>query len=157
MTQIFTDERFPGFEIHNEGTNTFHVFELHEGARHEVDTFTTFSDHPDYKIAPEAAQKQALGYFDRLSKWARHENSGNDAPGDPMHSRDAAPAVGDKAVGLDELVGGKILSADDVMAAYEHASTIDEPGQHRLAMEQVRQMSVRLESTADEIVRHLID
>jgi hypothetical protein len=157
MTQIFTDERFPGFEIHNDGTNTFHVFEVHGGTTNEVDTFTTFSDHPEYKIAPEAAEKQARGYFDRLSRWAQHDNTGNEGHGDPMRSRDAAPEVGDKAVGLSDLLGGNILSPDDVMAAYEKASAINDPEQHRRAMEQVRQMSSRLESAADEIVRRLID
>lgn len=153
MTQIFTDERFPGFEIHNDGTSTFRVFE----AQHEIDTFTTFSDHPERRIGPEVAQKQAHAYFERLSKWAQHENSGGESHGDPMHSHDAAPEVGDKAVGLNDLLGGNILSPDDVMAAYERASAIHDPEQHRRAMEQVRQMSSRLESAASEIVRRLID
>lgn len=155
MTQVFTDERFPGFEIHNDGTNTFHVFEVHNGAREEIDTFTTFSDHPEYKIAPEVAQKQAHGYFERLSKWSRHESE--DSHGDPMRSHDAAPAVGEKPVSMNDLLGGNVLSADDVMSAYEKASTIHDPEQNRRAMEQVRQMSARLESTAEEIVRRLID
>jgi hypothetical protein len=153
MNQVFTDDRFPGFEVHNEGSNTFHVYERQQdGQLSEIDTFSTFSDHPSYQISPEIARKRALEYFERMA----HRTSQDLPDREPMQSRQPEPEFG-KNVSLNDLMGGKILSADDVMAAYEKASTMTDAGQKEKALEQVRQMSSRLESAAQEIVRRLLD
>lgn len=153
MKQVFTDERFPGFEVHNDGTPVFHVFEVteHSGPQ-EVDTFRTFHNGGQ-PITPEMAKKQADAYFQRqASNFAAHE----DMAGDPLRSRPPVPEF-PRSKSLNDLMGGNILSADDVMEAYETASAIADPAQRERALQQVRQMSARFESAADEIVRNLID
>lgn len=153
MKQVFTDERFPGFEIHNEGTNTFHVYQIApDGQSQEVDTFSTFSDHPTYRVSPETIKKQALGYFERMASRQAESEDADQA----MHSQEPLPEFG-KSVSLNDLMGGKVMTSDDVMFAYDRARVMTDPGQREKALDQVRQMSSRLESTAHEIVRRLID
>jgi len=161
MKQVFTDPRFPNFEVHNEGTNTFHVYErMPNGKLEEIDTFSTYSAHPQYRIAPEVVTKRARDYFERMAsgkmnqELADREQDEPAAP-DPLRSHPGAPEF--KRVSLDDLMGGNVLSSDDVLDAYEKAKAITDPGQREQALSQVRQMTARLESAAQELVRRLLD
>lgn len=169
MKRVFTDKRFPGFEVHNSGTSTFHVYErMTNGQLQEIDTFSTYSSHPDARINPYMAQKRAEAYFDRMANGKMSDELNNrgdtmELPGNPdrdhtenFTSHGPMSPTG-KNASLDDLMGTNVLTADDVMSAWDQAKAMKDPEQQRRAMQQVQQMSSNLESAAQELVRRLID
>jgi hypothetical protein len=166
MKRVYTDPRFPSYEIHNPGDNRFTVYERQDDGRLlEVDSFLSYAPHtlgkrdPNYRVSDEVATIRARSYFDRMAKGQMNDELADrqsEAPADPVRSHEPRPAPG-KNMSLDDLMGTNVLSADDVMSAYEQAKGITDPVQRERAMQQVKQMSSRLESSADELVRRLID
>lgn len=166
MKRVFTDPRFPGFEVHNSGDNVFTVYEITDGAMHEIDSFRTYSDHPNGLVSEQVAQKRAQDYYQRMA-----DGRMSDELLDRPEIEDERPAPSPNARGtaapnapyglsaskdLDSLMGDNVLSADDVMAAYDQAKAMAEGPQKDQAMAQVRAMSQRLESSASELVRRLL-
>lgn len=171
MNRVYTDPRFAGFEVHNDGSNTFHVYEISNGERHEIDTFRTYSDHPQGQIPEEVAARRAKDYFDRMSNAfsgkGRHNMSQElDARNDNPTSvpiqfkKDTAPDAPyglSASKDLDSLIGDNIMSADDVIAAFEAAKQMPDGPEKQKAMAQVKAMAARMESSASELVRNLLD
>jgi hypothetical protein len=164
MKRVYTDPRFPDYEVHNDGTNRFVVYELQRDGRFsEVDSFLSYAPSTpgqDEQVSEEVASSRARSYFERMAKgdMSTELSDRDDGPvdGDPLRSREPEPEVG-KSVSLDDLMGGHVMSADDIMAAYEHAKKLTDPVQRERAMAQVREMSARMESSANELVRRLLD
>jgi hypothetical protein len=161
MKRVFTDPRFPGFEVHNDGDNVFRVYEMDAGQQHEIDTFTT---HPG-QVDDGAAARRAKDYFDRMASGRmsdelldRPEIADTNVP-IQQHS---TPGRGDPfglsaSKSLDQIMGDQVMTADDVLAAYDRAKSLPEGPQRDNALAQVKSMSMQLESSADELVRRLID
>lgn len=167
MKRVYTDPRFPGLEVHNNGNNQFHVYEIAGNQMQEIDTFTTFSDHPKYSIPEEVAARRAKDYFDRMAQGQMGvelsdggEFGDNRMPGgidSDMPGQEQAPEgefTGPSSLG--DMVDN-VMTADDVIAAYERAKQLPEGPQRDAAMAQVKSMGAQLESAASELVRNLLD
>jgi hypothetical protein len=161
MKRVFTDPRFPGLAVHNSGDNVFTVYETSDGAMYEIDSFRTFAGQVD----EATAARRANDYFDRLAD-GRVSDELLDRPTiqdeRPAPSPNAAPPRGDPfglsaTKSLDQIMGDKVLTADDVLAAYDRAKSLPEGPERENALAQVKSMSMQLESSADELVRRLID
>lgn len=63
MKRVYTDDRFPGLEIVNEGRTTFSV--VRDGQ--EVSSFESW-ELPDGTISEACAQRRAIDYFTRLDE-----------------------------------------------------------------------------------------
>lgn len=160
MKRVFTDPRFPGFEVHNDGDNVFTVYEITNGSMYQIDSFRTYSDHPNRLIHDQVASKRAKDYFDRRAE--------GQAPGEgempeiedtavPIHHSAARTGDGlSQSRDLDSVLGDNILSADDVLAAYDRAKVMPEGEQREKAMAQVQMMAAQMESSASELVRSLL-
>jgi hypothetical protein len=161
MKRVFTDPRFPGFEVHNDGNNVFRVYEIEAGQQHEIDTFTT---HPG-QVDDGAAARRAKDYFDRMAQ-GRMSDELLDRPeiadhSVPIQHAKSAPH-GDPfglsaSKSLDQIMGDNVMTADDVLAAWEQARSLPEGPDKQQALERVKSMSTQLESSADELVKRLID
>jgi hypothetical protein len=161
MKRVFTDPRFPGFEVHNDGNNVFRVYETTGGATHEIDSFSTFAGQVD----DAAAARRAKDYFDRMANGRmsdelldRPEIADNAVP--IRHAQQAPhgdPFGLSASKSLDQIMGDNVLTADDVLAAYDRAKSLPEGPERENALAQVKSMSTQLESSADELVRRLID
>lgn len=166
MDRIFTDPRFPGIEVRNDGTPKFHVFQNVDGVWHEIDTFETHAT----VIDDQMAQRRAATYFQRMvdgqmnAELADRRDAGQqELPGGS--NRDHSDIFGTtreaptptRQVSLDDLMGGNVMTSEHVMAAYDQAQTLTDPAAKKKAMERVSQMASRLESAAEELVRRLID
>lgn len=161
MKRVFTDPRFPGLEVHNDGDNVFRVYETHAGETHEIDAFTT---HPG-QVDDAAAGRRAKDYFDRMAKGHMSDEL-LDRPeiADatvPIKHAPAAPH-GDPfglsaSKSLDQIMGDEVLTADDVIERWERANAMPEGPEKQNALAQVKSMSTQLESSSSELVRRLID
>lgn len=170
MKRVYTDPRFPGFEVHNNGDTVFTVYEISNGSKHEIDSFRTFSDDPRGAVSEQIAAKRARDYYERMAQ-GRMSDELLDRPEiedeTPAPSPNAAPARGGAAPNapyglsaskdLDSLMGDNVLTADDVIAAYEQVKQMPDGPDKQKAMAQVQSMSQQLESSASELVRRLID
>jgi hypothetical protein len=159
MKRVFTDPRFPGFEVHNDGDNVFRVYETSGGATHEIDSFSTFAGQVD----DAAAARRARDYFDRMAKGhmsdellARPEIKDTTVP--IQHDPPKGDPFGLSASkSLDQIMGDQVMTADDVLAAYDRAKSLPEGPERDNALAQVKSMSMQLESSADELVKRLLD
>ena len=85
MQRVYTDERFPGFQIENRGTFKFYVIE--DGKI--TGTFVARENIGDDHVSEEYAQKRASDYFERM---ARMDLSGElDAQSWGARTGEAAP------------------------------------------------------------------
>jgi hypothetical protein len=164
MKRVYTDPRFPGIEVHNEG-NRFRVYELSDGQQHEIDSFSTFSDHPNRLITDQVAEKRARDYFERMAQGRmsdelldREEIADEQAPAAPARGGAApdAPYGLSASKDLDSLMGDNIMTADDVLAAYDQAKGMADGPEKQQALERVRSMAQQMESSATELVRRLL-
>jgi hypothetical protein len=162
MKRVFTDPRFPGFEVHNHGDIVFTVYEISDGAMHEIDSFRTFSDHPQKLIPDQVAEKRARDYYDRMAdEFAIRSEVTPDiedtAPPAPSPNRvrgDGFQRAGPASMGD---MMDKVLTHDDVIEAYEAAKQLPEGPEREQAMARVKSMASQMESSADELVRRLLE
>ena len=171
MKRVYTDPRFPEFEVHNEGDNTFQVIQRTGGEQHVIDTFRTYSNHPNKLIPEEVAAARARDYFKRMSEvrgmsaeFAQREQddarmSEFDVP--IQHASKPAPP-GDPfglsaSKSLDQIMGDNVMSADDVISAYEAAKQMPDGPEKDQALERVKSMAGQMESSAEELVRNLLE
>ena len=170
MKRVYTDPRFPGFEVHNDGDNLFRVYEITGGQQHEIDTFRTYA--APNGLPEEIAAQRARDYFDRMhraySGEGHHQmsaelDSRQDADPNAVPIKHHQPAAPGEPFGLsaskslDQIMGDEVLTADDVIAAFEQVQQMPEGPDKLKAMERVKSMSSQLEGSADELVRRLID
>jgi hypothetical protein len=162
MRRVYTDPRFAGFEVHNDGGNAFRVYEINNGQQHEIDVFHT---HPgDGGMLPEeVTARRAKDYFDRMAKGRMSDEFADrpeiaDAAAPPAPARPPGDPFGLSASkSLDQIMGDNVMTSDDVIDAFEHAKQLPEGPQRDKALAQVRSMSSQLESSAWELVRRLLD
>lgn len=160
MKRVFTDPRFPGLEVHNDGDNVFRVYETNAGEQHEIDSFTT---HPG-QVDDGAASRRARDYFDRMAKGQmsdelldRPEIADKTVPSNPAPARPHGDPFGLSASkSLDQIMGDNVMTADDVLAAWDQARSLPEGPEKQQALERVKSMSAQLESSADELVKRLL-
>lgn len=161
MKRVFTDPRFPGIEVHNDGSHTFRVYELDGGQQHEIDSFTT---HPG-QVDDDAAARRARDYFERMAKGRmsdelldRPEIADHTVPIQHSSAKPPGEPYGLSASkSLDQLMGDNVLTADDVLAAWDRARALPEGPEKENALAQVKSMSTQLESSADELVKRLLE
>jgi hypothetical protein len=160
MKRVFTDPRFPGIEVHNDGSHTFRVYELEGGQQHEIDSFTT---HPG-QVDDGAAARRARDYFERMAKGRmsdelldRPEIADQTVPIKHAPARPPGDPFGLSASkSLDQIMGDNVMTADDVLAAWDQARSLPEGPEKEQALERVKSMSTQLESSADELVKRLL-
>lgn len=79
MKRVYTDDRFPGCEIVNEGQAVFEIFENGQ----PVSTFDSW-DQPDGTMSEACAQRRATDFFKRLAQQEPQiivaENAGRKVP-----------------------------------------------------------------------------
>jgi hypothetical protein len=144
----------------------FTVYEISDGSMHEIDTFRTFSDHPERMIADQVAEKRARDYYDRMAEGRmgdefaiRSEETPDIEDAAPAPSPNRVPGDGFQRAGpasMDDMVD-KVVTHDDVIAAYEAAKAMPEGPQKAQALERVKSMASQMEASADELVRRLLD
>jgi hypothetical protein len=163
MKRVFTDPRFAGFEVHNDGDNVFRVYEIGQGKQHEIDTFSTYSEHPERAITDDVAARRAKDYFDRMASGQMSDEL-MDRP--EIEDRVAPPAratpPGDPyglsaSKSLDQITGDNIMTSDHVLDAYQQMRGLPDGPEKKKALERVKSMSRQLESSANELVRRLLD
>lgn len=117
MKRVYTDERFPGCEIVNDGSLAFQVF-LNGVLDH---TFTTWEraetgiKRPDDNTTSEPFAKQrAQEFFDRLAKMAEGENAEDMTPEPDTEDLDFGPAPepGEATRQIDDLLAKERLEMD---------------------------------------------
>jgi hypothetical protein len=153
MKRVFTDDRFPGIEIHNDGSKRFQVLETIGGVLTEVDSFVTYQADAEQEITEVEAEHRAKSYFTDLCE----DSIPKDRDHTDIFNNDAFPPTQEVRASLDDLMGGRVLTAEDVIAQFEKAAAIADPSEREKAIAQVRQSAARLESSASELVQRLLD
>ena len=79
MKRVYTDDRFPGYEIVNTGQAVFELFENGQ----PVSAFDSW-DQPDGTVSEACAQRRAADFFNRLAQQEslviETENTGRKVP-----------------------------------------------------------------------------
>lgn len=165
MKRVYTDERFPGMEVQNDGTAQFRV--MMDGQEHE--SFTTYQPAGGGMLSEEDAQRRAQSYFDRMAHGQMsdelHDRSIPAQGAAPATKRVQIPADDDTAVfnnppparGTVDL--GPTVDANAVIDLYKRARGTADPEERERLMQQVKSMSNQLESMteADELINRLLD
>jgi len=137
MRRVYTDERFPGYEIVNNGSGTFEVYERGQ----PITTFESW-ENQDGTVSEPFAARRARDYFDR---WARMDLSGEIAaqaeePAEEVPAPQAEP--GELTRTIDDLMAQQRLEQD--------------PQRKAAIQQQIMQLMRREESVAAAVVNHLI-
>lgn len=172
MKRVYTDERFPGFEVHNDGSIQFYVYERdpRTGQLQEIDAFKTCPGPKGAVLPEEVAARRAKDYFERMAHGQMNAELAErpemqDLPGNPDRDHteilNNPPPEGSYGLSasksLDDLMGDNVMTADHVVDAYERAKAIEDPQQREAALKQVASMSQQMESAAQELVRRLLN
>jgi len=143
MKRVYTDERFPGFEVVNYGSGTFEVYENGK----KFDDFESW-ENPDGTVSEGSAAQRAQDYFDR---WEKTDLSGEYE----ARMRAVSPEEADAADHTDIVnapakpVTGQI---DDLMAQERLAQ---DPKQKELLRDQIMRL-MQKESVAEMVVSYLL-
>jgi len=143
MKRVYTDERFPGFEVVNYGSGTFEVYENGK----KFDDFESW-ENPDGTVSEAFAARRAQDYFDR---WGKMDLSGEHE----ARMRAVSPEEADAVDHTDIInapakpVTGQI---DDLMAQERLAQ---DPKQKELLRHQIMRL-MQKESVAEMVVSYLL-
>lgn len=165
MKRVYTDERFPGIEVHNDGTARFRV--VNNGQ--EEDSFTTFRGQA--ALSEPEAQRRAQAYFDRMAQGQmsdelldRDDGGLRSAPARPMKKvqlpdEDDTEAFNNPPAPRGHIPQHATMTHDDVLDLYQRAKATADPAERERLMQQVKSMSQQLESCseAEETVKRLLD
>jgi hypothetical protein len=129
MKRVYTDERFPGLEIVNEGTTVFSV--IRDGQ--VVSSFESW-EKPDGTISEACAGRRAVDYFNRLGE-------AEEAPVIPSErgSTEAKPTTEQ----IDRLMAQESLEHD--------------PERKQALRRHLLNLMRQEESVAEAVVNHLIE
>lgn len=153
--RIFTDNRFPGLEVVNEG-RTFRAELVEAGQRQEVDQFESMELFESDELSQGFAARMAARYFDRLHEDVLRqidEEDELDALGLPS-DRDAHDIVNNPGKDFSDTF--TVLTPDEVLAMWERAQGLPDGPEKEALMRQVRRAASELESTAEEVVSRLL-
>lgn len=163
MKRVYTDERFPGVEVHNDGSPRFVV--VVDGR--EEDVFTTFKGQG--VIPEEQAQARAQAYFDRMAHGQMSDElldrgegglSTAAAPSGTKHvqlpDEDDTDVFNNPPPPRGQVDLGDTVTSDDILDLYQRAKDARDPKERERLMQQVRSMSGQLESEAGELVNRLL-
>ena len=149
-TRIYTDDRFPGLEVINEGTQ-FRVCTPKEGA---VDQFQGQERCGSAEVSEAFAERRARLYFDRLMvselRQIDEDLEDRDELGLPR-DRDASFVNSDLPPPPME-----VLTPDMVLDMWERAQAMPEGPQKQALLRQVQSASAQLESAAEEVVDRIL-
>ena len=145
MKRVYTDDRFPGYEIVNHGSGSF---QLVEGGK-VVAEFESW-ENPDGTVSEPYAARRAQEYFDR---WAKMDMSGEveqqmkavDPETVPDHTEVFTAPQSTQAASLQI----------DKLMAQERVET-DPEKKHKLRR-MILQLMRREESLAEAVVNHLVE
>lgn len=171
MKRVYTDERFPGVEVHNDGSPHFVI--IVDGK--EEDTFTTFKGAQS--LSEQESQRRAQSYFDRMAEGKLEDelfDREDGLRGSSLPRRNGPDGPAMKRVQIpDELDHSDVfnnepaphghipqhdtITSDTVLDLYQRAKATRDPQEREALMKQVRSMSGQLESEAGELVNRLLD
>ena len=145
MKRVYTDDRFPGYEIVNHGSGTF---QLVEGGK-VVAEFESW-ENPDGTVSEAYAARRAQEYFDR---WAKMDLTGEveqqmkavDPETVPDHT---------EAFNAPQSKQAASLQIDKLMAQ-ERMET--DPEKKRRLRRMILQLMKQEESLAEAVVNHLVE
>lgn len=152
MKRVYTDDRFPGYEIVNHGSGTF---QLVEGGK-VVAEFESW-ENPDGTVSEAYAARRAQEYFDR---WARMDLSAEHAAQQMQFSNELTPDEEARLFAAVDAAHGRqstqavSLEIDKLMAK-ERMET-DPEKKHRLRR-MILQLMKKEESMAEAVVNHLVE
>lgn len=145
MKRVYTDDRFPGYEIVNHGSGTF---QLVEGGK-VVAEFESW-ENPDGTVSEAYAARRAQEYFDR---WAKMDMTGEveqqmkavDPETVPDHT---------EAFNAPQSKQAASLQIDKLMA--QERMETDPEKKHKLRR-MILQLMKQEESLAEAVVNHLVE
>lgn len=147
MKRVYTDDRFPGYEIVNHGTGSF---ELHHQGKVVVE-FESW-ENPDGSVSEPFAARRAHDYFDR---WAKMDLTGELEQ--QMRAVDPEEVeAADHTEVFNAPVSGQETSRqiDDLMAKER---TEQDPEKKRLLQQHIMNLMKQEESLAEAVVNHLVE
>ena len=141
LPRVYTDERFAGLHVTNDGSTQLSVIE-HDpahGTSSVVERFETQESRGSSSISEAFAHRQAKRYFDAL----------------------AAESLCSIHMGLAEagrdFADEQVLTADRVLDLWERAQAMPEGPEKEALLRQARDAAAQVESTASEIVKTLLE
>jgi|PlaIllAssembly_1097288.scaffolds.fasta_scaffold00029_24 hypothetical protein len=145
MKRVYTDDRFPGYEIINHGSGSFQLAK--DG--NVVAEFESW-ENPDGTVSEAFAQKRAQEYFER---WSKMDLSGEveqqmkavDPETVPDHTEifNAPPSKQAASLQIDKLMAQERMEAD--------------PEKKQKLRRMILQLMKQEESLAEAVVNHLIE
>lgn len=145
MRRVYTDERFPGFQIVNNGSGTFEVW---DGS--EISTTFESWENPDGTVSEPFAARRAKDYFDA---WAKTDLRGEFE----RQFLDASPEAMDRRDHTDVFNAperGPTASEIDTLMARERVET--DPAKKQQLQHHILNLMRKEESLAQAVVRHLL-
>ena len=136
MRRVFTDERFPGFQIVNDGSGTFHVYEGDQ-LIHDFESW----ENPDGTVSEEFASRRAADYFEH---WSKMDLSGEFEKEMNAQAPEAMDTMERKPLGsqIDTLMARENVEAD--------------PQKKQALRQQIMALMRQEESLAESVVNHLL-
>lgn len=139
--RIYTDPRYVGIEVHNDGDARFRVVETASGR--VLDSFAGSCQAP---VSEESAGKRAQVYFERMAGEDRQIIA---------EMAQAADAVVAQRTGRD-FSDEQVVCPDTVLDAWEQAQAMEDSPEKAARLQQVRAQAAQLETAAEQAVRELL-
>ncbi len=138
MKRVYTDERFPGFQVVNDGSGTFEVWEGDQLSA----SFESW-EYPDGTVSEPFAARRAQDYF---NAWAKTDLKGEFE----RQFLDASP----EAMDQQEPTRKPTASEIDTLMAREKIET--DPAKKLQLRQQLLNLMRQEESLAESVVNHLL-
>lgn len=141
--RIYTDPRYPGVEIRNEGGTHFSVLE--RGVLRE--SFVGRERRGVALVSEPFAARRATAYFERMRDDDRRLIT---ETAEEARSTEVANPWGR------DFADEQVLTPDGVLAAWEQAQAMAEGPEKEKRLNMVRQQATQVETAAGEIVRRML-
>lgn len=143
MDRVYTDERFPGCKIINDGSVIFRVY-YGDKLLQSFETWESGDDNRDNAaVSEQFAARRASDYYDR---WAKMEHT---HPSDIVHHEVPMHPEGAEVEPPENVTG----TIDDLMARYRLERS---PGRQRALRRQILHLMKHENSVAADVVNELI-
>lgn len=143
--RIYTDPRYAGIEIHNDGDARFRV--ITAGSGQVLDSFAGFEFPNQPTVSEDFAARRAKVYFERLIQEDRQLIA------------EMAQAVRDTEVAQRtgrDFSDEQVISPDSLLDGWEQAQAMEDSPEKAKRLKQLRAQAAQLETAAEEVVRGLL-
>lgn len=144
MKRVYTDERFPGYEIVNHGNGVFDIYDHGQ----KIADFESW-ENPDGTVSEAFAARRARAYFDR---WANMDLSGEHE--EQMRALD--PEEVDAADHTDILNNPPKSPTEQIDNLMAQERLEQDPKRKEQLRNQIMALMRREESLAEAVVAHLL-